>query len=150
MTYAMAANVACIMGNIARLSDFDLAHNSYELATELSPKNVSAWNCLGDMYMQDNAKEKAMIAYQNVLDIGDRIMYAQQIAHAQKQLAEYYFTLGLETKAQQLQEESSHFYDVSGIHIPLSNSESLIFNELKNSSMTSLPIIINSLLSEKY
>ena len=47
--YAIAANYACLMGNIARLSDNDLAHNSFELATELSPKNVRAWNRLGDM-----------------------------------------------------------------------------------------------------
>ncbi len=149
LTYAMAANIACIMGNIAYLSDHELARNSYELATELSPKNVLAWSRLGDIYMQEKAIGKAMIAYQNVLDISDRILYARQIANAHKRLSEYYMTIGLEEQARQMQFLSSEFYESCGINTPLSQGEITVYKMLERDSEKNLPIAVNSLLSER-
>lgn len=146
LTYAMAANCACILGNIARLNDLELAFNSFELATELSPKNVNAWNRLGDLYMLENSPEKAMIAYQSVMDIADRIMYAAQVANAQKQLAEYYQKQGMETKAAQYKEESEHFYNLYGINAPLTSSETLVYKAFVDNNDAYLPNTVNSLL----
>ena len=38
LSYAKAANYACLAGNFAELDDHNLAHNSYTLASELSPQ----------------------------------------------------------------------------------------------------------------
>lgn len=148
LTYAMAANVACIMGNIAKLGDLELAHNSFELATELSPKNVTAWSRLGDVYMLEDTKGKAMIAYQTVLDIGDRILYAEQIANAQQKLSEYYLAQGLDAKAKEMKEESARFYETYGIDTPLSNSELKVYQKLKKESPETLKAVINALLAD--
>ena len=146
LTYAMAANCACILGNIARLNDLELAYNSFELATELSPKNVNAWNRLGDLYILENSPEKAMIAYQSVMDVADRIMYASQVANAQKQLATYYLKQGMENKAAQYKEESENFYNLYGINAPLTASETLVYKAFVDNNDTYLPSTINSLL----
>ena len=146
LTYAMAANCACLIGNIARLNDIELAHDSFELATELSPKNVTAWLRLGDLFMAEKAQEKAMIAYQNVIEIGDRIMYAEQIAAAQKHLAEYFLKQGLENKAEQFKRESERFYASCGIEAPLTVSENLVYNTFSENSAAYLPSAIKTLL----
>jgi len=148
LTYAMAANIACLMGNIAKLGDLELAHNSFELATELSPKNVTAWSRLGDIYMLEDTKSKAMIAYQTVLDIGDRILYSEQIANAQQKLSEYYLAQGLETKAKEMKEESARFYETYGIATPLSNSELKVYQTLKKENAQTLPAVISALISD--
>lgn len=146
LNYAMAANCACIMGNIAALNDLELAHNSFELATELSPKNVNAWNRLGDLFIKENYPEKAMLAYQTVMDIADRIMYAAQIANAQKQLAEYYLKQGLETKADQYRQESERYYELYGINAPLTTSESLVYKTFVDNNDAYLPAAVDALL----
>ena len=146
LNYAIAANYACIIGNLARLSDTELAHNSFELATELSPKNVRAWNRLGDMYMLENSPQKAMIAFQNVLDIGDRILYAPQIADAQQYLAAYFKNMGLDAKADELQTESDNFYKTYGIRTPLSPIEDIVFRTILNNSAATTPTSVASLL----
>ena len=147
LTYALAASCACIMGNMAGLSDAELAHNSFELATELSPKNVDAWGRLGDMYMQKKSTSKAMIAYQNVLEIGDKILYAQQIANAKKNLAAYYFKQGMEAQAQQMQEESSRFYQTYGIVTPLSQEEEFVYKTLQSDNKNMLPEAIKAIVT---
>lgn len=148
LTYAMAANIACLMGNIANTKDLELAHNSFELATELSPKNATAWSRLGDIYMRENTKNKAMIAYQTVLDISDKIIYAQQIANAQRNLAEFYYNQGMEAKAEKMRRESSRFYKIYGIDTPLSPSERTVYQTLKQDNLTSLSAVVNMLLKQ--
>ena len=147
LNYAVAANYACIIGNIARLSDIELAYNSFELATELSPKNVKAWNRLGDMYMLENAPEKAFIAFQNVLDIGDMIMYAPQIADAKQYLATYFEKSGLTEKAKTMRDQSNRFYEIYGLHTPLSDAEQAVFQTLLNNSANALASDIDILLN---
>lgn len=147
LNYAIAANYACLIGNIARLNDIELAHNSFELATELSPKNVKAWNRLGDMYILENAPEKAFIAFQNVLDIGDMIMYAPQIADAKQYLASYFEKSGLTEKAEKMRDQSNHFYEIYGLHTPLSDAEQAVFQTLLNNSEKTLASDISVLLN---
>lgn len=147
LNYAIAANYACLMGNIARLNDIDLAHNSFELATELSPQSVRAWNRLGDMYMLENSPEKALIAFQNVLDIGDPMIYAPQIADAQQYLATYFSKSGLEEKAEEMRNQSHRFYEIYGMYTPLSSAERNVFQTLLNHSEDNLEASISALLS---
>ncbi|MBR6355775.1 MAG: hypothetical protein IKR92_02865 [Alphaproteobacteria bacterium] len=147
LNYAIAANYACLLGNIARLSDIELAHNSFELATEISPKNVKAWNRLGDMYILENSPEKAFIAFQNVLDIGDMIMYAPQIADAKQYLAAYFEKSGLSEKAEEMRTHSNRFYEIYGLHTPLTQAEQAVFQTLLNNSAENLVSSISVLLN---
>ena len=147
MTYALASNCACIMGDIAKLKDIDLAHNSFELATELSPKNVVAWCRLGDMYIENDAVEKAMICYQNVIDIADIYMYASELAHAKQQLAAYYKKQEVYTKSEQLQNDSKKYYDDSGIYAELTEKEIIAYNVIVDSSAQNLHQYIYKLLN---
>lgn len=147
LNYAIAANYACLLGNIARLSDIELAHNSFELATEIAPKNVKAWNRLGDMYILENSPEKAFIAFQNVLDIGDMIMYAPQIADAKQYLAAYFEKSGLSEKAEEMRTQSDRFYEIYGLHTPLTQAEQAVFQTLLNNSAENLVPSISVLLN---
>lgn len=147
MTYALASNCACIMGDIAKLNDLDLAHNSFELATELSPQNVTAWNRLGDIYMLDGAEQKAMIAYQNVIDIADAYLYAAEVAHAKQQLAEYYRKQELINKSEQFKQESEAYYDDAGICRDLTEKEILAYNTISAGSEQNLRQYIYNLLN---
>lgn len=147
MTYAQAANCACIMGNIARLTDADLAHNSFELATELSPHSTNAWSNLADVYAAENNKEKAMIAYQTVLDLGYDVMYAWQIANAQTYMSEYYENMGLEAKAEDFRELSRDFYKQYGIRQPLTVKERAAFELINSQKEQNLMPALDNLLS---
>ncbi|MBQ8672226.1 MAG: hypothetical protein IJ525_06880 [Alphaproteobacteria bacterium] len=149
MTYAHAANCACIMGNIARLNDIDLAYNSFELATELSPRNVNAWNRLADIFVAKKNNDKAMIAYQNVLDIADADFYAEQRANAQKQLADYYLQQGVYAKSKQYEKESAEFYENYGIAAPLSEKEIIAFQTIWKNKNKNLEQSVEKLLNSK-
>lgn len=147
MTYAQAANCACIMGNIARLTDVDLAHNSFELATELSPNSTNAWSNLADIYATEHNKEKAMIAYQTVLDLGYDVMYAWQIANAQTYMAEYYENMGLEAKSADYRKFSRDFYKECGIRQPLTIKEKAAFDLINSQKEQNLMSALDNLLS---
>lgn len=147
MTHALASNCACIMGDISKLKDIDLAHNSFELATELSPKNVIAWSRLGDIYMLEGALEKAMISYQNVVDIADVYLYAAELAHAKQQLALYYKKQEVFTKAEQLEKESKKYYDDTGVYNTLTEKEILAYNTIYAGSSQNLRQYIYNLLN---
>jgi tetratricopeptide (TPR) repeat protein len=135
------------MGDISKLKDIDLAHNSFELATELSPKNVIAWSRLGDIYMLEGALEKAMISYQNVIDIADTYLYAAELAHAKQQLALYYQKQEVFTKANQLQNESKKYYEDTGIYSDLTEKEILAYNAIYDGCSQNLRQYIYNLLN---
>lgn len=147
MTYALASNCACIMGDIAKLKDLDLAHNSFELATELSPKNVVAWCRLGDIYIAENAVEKAMIAYQNVIDIADVYLYAAELAHAKQQLAQYYQKQEVFAKAEKMRQESKTYYDDSGVYCDLTEKEVAAYDAVYAESSQNLRQYIYNVLN---
>lgn len=147
LTYALASNCSCIIGDIAKLKDLDLAHNSFELATELSPKNVVAWSRLGDIYMSEGATEKAMIAYQNVMDIADTCLYAGELAHVKERLAAYYQKQEVLTKAEQLHKESAKYYDETGIFQDLTDKEVIVYDTVCKSCGKNLQQYIYSLLN---
>lgn len=146
MTYALAANCSCIMGNIARLNNNELAHNSFELATELAPKNVIAWSRLGDTYMLENAPEKAMIAYQNVLDIADKIIYEAQVAHAYKKIAMYYQARGSFPLIDEYLKNYNAFCESYGLLTPLTEKENIAYETILQNSSRNLQKSIHGLL----
>ncbi|MBP1532263.1 MAG: hypothetical protein ILA52_02030 [Alphaproteobacteria bacterium] len=148
MSYALAANYACLMGCFAKFRDPELAHDSFELATELSPKNVAAWDNLGDMFILEDATEKSMIAYQNVLDIADTDMYPSHVANAKKQMAAYYRKISLPQKAEQYQHDSAEFYAKYGITLNLTPAEDIAFKTIVANSDSNLPSAIHNLLTE--
>ncbi|MBP5215420.1 MAG: hypothetical protein J6039_02555 [Alphaproteobacteria bacterium] len=148
MTYALAANCSCIIGNVARFKDMELAHNSFELATELAPKNVIAWNRLGDVYMSEKTPEKAMIAYQNVLDIADKILYESEIAHAYKQICTYYQSKGTFPLVEEYTKNYHDFYESYGILTPLTEKENLAYDTILKNSNRNLQQAIKTLLNE--
>lgn len=147
LTYALASNCACIMGDITKFNDIDLAHTSFELATELSPKNITAWSRLGDIYMAEGAEEKAMIAYQNVMAVADVYMYAAELAHVKQQLAAYYKKQEIFNKAEIFNKESAAYYNDSGIYQDLTEKEILAYNTIYAESSHNLRKYIYDLLS---
>ena len=146
MTYAKAAAIACIMGNIARLTDLELAHNSFELATELSPNSTNAWINLADIYLMKGANEKAMIAYQSVLELGDSLMYDWQIADAREKLSEYYEKQGMLAKAEEFYKNNLDFYKNCGIRTPLTNLENTSYDIIYKTKDRNLNVSLAHLL----
>ena len=126
--FAQAANYACLAGNFALLDDLDLALNSYHFATEITPENVNAWSRLADVYWRQGSAEKAMFAYQSVLELGDHAMYSEQIANAKKHLAIYYKQQGLDAQAQNYQDSSDRYYAQNGLREPLTEVEDAAYD----------------------
>lgn len=142
LTYAQASHFACMSGNIAGLDDIKLAMNSYTLASELSAKNINAWSRIGDTYTAQDSREKAMFAYQTVLEYSDGNIYGHQVANAKLHLAEYYDNLGIESKAQSLRQESLEFYKSYGYENSLTEAENNVIDILEKDQRKNL---INSL-----
>ena len=109
------------------------------MASELSPQSVNAWSRIGDAFTRRNSTEKALFAYQNVLDIGDKALYASQIANAQLHLADYYQRMDIPTKADDYREQSRKYYQAYGIVNPLTSQE-----------MSSVEIIASQTLPNYY
>ncbi|MBQ2810961.1 MAG: hypothetical protein IJF12_02205 [Alphaproteobacteria bacterium] len=89
IAFMEASNYACTFGTLASLSDKHLAVSSFELAIELSPKNVNAWSRVADMYASSSFDSKAIWAYQNVINTGDEDIYPHQVANAYMQMAKF-------------------------------------------------------------
>ena len=126
--FAETSECATIFASLASINDIMLATGSFELAIELSPKNVNAWNKLGDMYMRAEAQDKAVWAYNNLLNMADPTIYARQVANANKALSDYYYSQGDSVMAAKMYNESKRYYDSIGINNDLSARESDIIN----------------------
>ncbi len=123
MAYAQAASYACIFGTIAKTDNIELARNSYELALELAPKNINAWSRCADIYWQEGNYERAVYAYQTVVENGDDDLYASQKANANHHLAIYFSENGNINTANNLEKSSQQFYNNFGINTALSDKE---------------------------
>lgn len=149
--FAQAANYACLAGNFAFLDDTDLALASYQFATEISPENVNAWSRLGDAFWRQGYAEKAMFAYQSVLELGNHAMYGGQIANAKKHLATYYKQQGIETQAQIYLEASDRYYNENGLREPLSEIEDAAYDVVmgRQDIATSLQTLLQPVETEQ-
>ena len=78
MLFREVSNYACTFGTLASLSDVHLATGAFELAIELAPQNVNAWSRAADMYARAESNNKAVWAYENVLNLADEEIYPRQ------------------------------------------------------------------------
>ena len=144
-TSAYAVN----FGTLATLSDMQLANSSFELSVELFPQNVTAWSRLGDMYYRLSDMQKAVWAYQQVLDMGDEDLQAQSIANANKFLSQYYYAQGNSLQAAKLYNQSKQFYDSIGINRRLDRKEIEIIELIESKQQDDLEATIKHLLNNK-
>lgn len=148
IAYAQASSYACLFGTITGADNLDLAQNSFELALELAPKSINAWSRCGDIYWQQKDYDKAVYAYQTVVE-GDDILYAQQIANAQHKLALYYAQSGKNDTAENLEQDSLNYYQNYGINTALSEQENENLNYIADYQQQNLRPSVIKLLQTK-
>lgn len=143
-----ASNYACVFGSLASMEDDPaLATSAFELALELSPKNVNAWSRAGDAYAKAKADSKAVWAYQNVLSYGDQDTYPHQIANANQKLAQYFEQQGDMQKASQMYNLSNAYYNIIGINTRLTDKEENIISIIEAQQQDHLPSTVDKLLN---
>lgn len=147
IAFLETSNYACTFGTLASLQDVQLATGAFELAIELSPKNVNAWCRAGDMYVQADSDSKAIWAYQNVLNMGDEDIYPHQMANANKHLSQYYYDQGDTKKAANLYNKSNDYYATIGINQDLTGREEEIINIIESKQEEDMPATISKLLN---
>ena len=147
IVFLETSNYACTFGTLASLQDIQLATGAFELAIELSPKNVNAWSRAGDMYAKAGSDNKAIWAYQNVMSMGDEDMYPHQTANANKQLSQYYYGQGDTKKAAKLYNSSNDYYATIGINQDLTAREQEIINIIESNQDADMPNTISKLLN---
>ncbi len=147
IAFLETSNYACTFGTLASLQDVQLATGAFELAIELSPKNVNAWGRAGDMYVKADSDSKAIWAYQNVLNMGDEDIYPHQVANANKHLSQYYYDQGDTKKAANLYNKSNDYYATIGINQDLTGREEEIINIIESKQEEDMPATISKLLN---
>lgn len=147
MVYAQAANTACLMGGIAGFNNKELAENAYDLAIELAPQDVVAWNCRGNMYWAENDRQRAVYAYQKVLNYADEHLYGAEKANADRKMAEYYKEIGKFEKSNEFITRSNNFYKKYGINTKLTDEENKILSFIISTQNSNLDTSINKLLN---
>ena len=126
-----------------------LATSAYELAIELQSTNVVAWGRLGDVYKKASSIPKAIWAYQNVLNFADSDIDTAQIANANKNISEHLYAEGNSLQAAKLYNSSKQYYDSLGINRRLDRKEIEIIEIIESNQESSLPDMINKLLSRE-
>lgn len=147
--YAQAASYACLFGTIAGTDNQELAKSSFELALELTPKDINAWSRYGDVYWRENNQEKALFAYQNVLENGEDALYAQQQANAEQKLSLYYTQSGNPEQAENMKKISDSYYISSGIKTALSEPEKEVLEIISAGKHENLHISVQKLLKQQ-
>lgn len=147
ITFLETSNYACTFGTLASLQDLQLATGAFELAIELSPKNINAWSRVGDMYARAESDNKAIWAYNNVMNMGDENLYPHQMANAYKHLSQYYYDQGDVKQAANLYNSSNDYYATIGINQDLTVREQEIINIIESNQDADMPNTINKLLN---
>lgn len=140
---------ACTFGTLSAISDTHLATGAFELAIELTPKNVLAWSRVADMYKRAGSHNQALWAYQNVLNIADEEINMAQVANANKMLSQYYYEQGNNLQAAKLYNESKQYYDSLGINRRLDRQEIEIIEIIEARRKEDLQDTINKILGSK-
>ena len=143
------SNYAVTFGSLAAVSDVHLATGAFELAVELSPQNVNAWNRLGDMYTYGEAESKAVWAYTNVLSMANEELNEQQLANANKMLSQYYYQQGDSLQAAKMYNSSRGYYDSIGINRNLDRQEIEIIELIESRQKELLQDTIVAVLNNK-
>lgn len=143
------SNQACTFGTLAAITDTHLATGAFELAIELAPKNVNAWNRVGDMYYRAGSHNQSIWAYQNVLNMADEEINTAQVANANKMLSQYYYEQGNNLQAAKLYNSSKQYYDSLGINRRLDRQEIEIIEIIESRRKDELGDTINKILGNK-
>ena len=146
MLFQGVSNYACTFGSLAGLSDIHLATGSFELAIELAPQNVNAWSRVADMYAKAESNNKAVKAYENVLELADAEIYPQQVANAEKMLSQFYYAQGNSLQAAKLYNNSKAYYDSIGINRRLDKKEVEIIEIIESRQNEDLEATIAKIL----
>ncbi len=134
-------------GSLAALSDVSLATGSFELAVELAPQNLIAWGRLADMYHLLENNQKAIWAYNKVLDMADEELSPQLVANARKILSQYYYAQGNSLQAAKFFTLSKQYYDSIGINRRLDKKEIEIIELIESRQKTDLEGTIAKILA---
>lgn len=143
------SNQACTFGTLAAITDVHLATGAFELAIELAPKNINAWNRVGDMYHRVGSNNQSIWAYQNVLNMADEEINIAQVANANKMLSQYYYEQGNNLQAAKLYNSSKQYYDSLGINRRLDRQEIEIIEIIESRRKDELGDTINKILGNK-
>lgn len=143
------SNMACTFGTLSALSDVRLATSSFELAIELHPQNVNAWNRAADLYNKAGSYNQAMKTYLHVLDIADEEINAPQVANANKMLSQFYYEQGNNLQAAKLYNASKLYYDSLGINRRLDRQELEIISIIEQKQQQDIQQTIASLLANQ-
>lgn len=147
IAFMEASNYACTFGTMASLNDTALAISSFELAIELSPKNVNAWSRVADMYSKAGSDSKAIWAYKNVINTADEDIYPHQVANANLQLANHYYSQGDRAKASNLFNYGNNYYNSIGINRELTIKEEEIIGIIESKQKEDIDETISKLLN---
>jgi hypothetical protein len=145
LSFLEAATYACMFGTLAAPDNPQMATEAYEMAVELSERNVNAWSRVADMY-DVNQTSKAIWAYQHLLKIADETQHLHQISNAQKHLAQYYYDQGDTRQGAKLYDISRQYYDSLGINQPLTPRETEIIKIIESKQQEDLPDTVQKLL----
>ena len=144
--FGEVSNYACTFGTLASLSDVHLATGSFELAIELAPQNVNAWGRIADMYTKAESNNKAVWAYEHVLEVADAEIYPRQIANAEKMLSQFYYAQGNSLQAAGLYNNAKSYYDSIGINRRLDKKEVEIIEIIESRQNEDLEATIAKIL----
>ncbi len=147
--FATTSNYAVTFGTLAAVADVHLATGAFELAIELYPQNINAWNRIGDMYQLAENEPQATKAYQNVLNLADEEINQRQMANAQKMLSQYYYAQGDSLQAAKLHNISKGYYDSIGINRRLDRQEVEIVEIIESHQQEELEATISKILSNQ-
>ena len=134
---------------LASLSDVHLATGAFELAIELAPQNVNAWSRAADMYARTESNNKAVWAYENVLNLADEEIYPRQVANAGKMLSQFYYAQGNSLQAAKLYNSSKQYYDSIGINRRLDKKEVEIIEIIESRQNEDLESTIAKILQNR-
>ncbi|MDD4556084.1 MAG: hypothetical protein PHE89_01965 [Alphaproteobacteria bacterium] len=138
---------ACVFGTLSSINDVHLATNSFELSIELNPANVVAWSRVGDMYSIVSSTNRAVWAYNKVIEMADEEINAEQVANANKALSEYYYDQGNSLQAAKMYNSAKLFYDSIGVNRNLDRQELDIIEIIESNQSENLNEAITKLLS---
>lgn len=145
--FAETSAYSVTFGTLAALSDKVLATGSFELAVELTPQNLTAWGRLADMYHLLENEQKAIWAYNKVLEMADEELSPQIVANARKILSQYYYAQGNSLQAAKFYTLSKQYYDSIGINRRLDKKEIEIIELIEQKQKSDLENIIAKILA---
>jgi len=144
--YREISGQALVFGNLAAINDVHLATGAFELAIELEPQNISAWSRLGDMYSRAETSNRAVWAYQNVLNMADGDINPREVANASKNMSQHLYAQGNSLQAAKLYNNSKQFYDSLGINRRLDKQEVEIVEIIEANHQDEIRLTIQNLL----